>query len=125
MPRRAGLGRRAVEAEPDSGARPSRARRRKTSLIGGPRLSARERERERERAGGFGPGRAAGPKRVRGRRGGIMGRAGEEREKRLGRAGRGEKRRKKRIEGGPAQERKRGREKKECNSNDFDFEVEI
>jgi hypothetical protein len=37
---------------------------------------------------GFGPGRAAGPRREKGRRGGGLGRAGEEREKRLGQLGR-------------------------------------
>jgi hypothetical protein len=39
-PRRADPGRRSAEVEPDSDASPSRARRRETSLTGGPRVSA-------------------------------------------------------------------------------------
>jgi hypothetical protein len=116
-----------LEVELDSGASPSWARRRETSLTRGSRLSARERERERERAGGFGPGRAARPRRERGRRGedwAAQGRKGRRGQARWATRGGDKKEGKRENEGGPVQERKRGERKRKCNSNAFEFEFE-
>jgi hypothetical protein len=99
---RAGLG-----CEPESGAEEGDKPNRRA-----PPVSTSGRRKEGG-ASGFGPGHIAGPRGERGRQGEELGRAGEEGKRgRASWAARGEEKREgKKQEGGPAQERKREREK--------------
>jgi hypothetical protein len=113
-PRPAGPGHRTADVESDSGARPSRARRRETSLTGGRRLSARAGEERREERAVLGRGAQLGPEERCGGWGESWAARGRK-EKGVGLAGpRGEvkerEEREKEKWAGP-KERKRGREK--------------
>jgi hypothetical protein len=125
---RVGPRRRAAEAEPDSGASPSQARRRETSLIGGPRLSARERRREGACrviwAGGWWAARKRERKRGEGGKKAAWAwpRGREERAARArpqGRNGRGT--RKRRV--GRAQLGNKRKEERHLNAFGFEFET--